>query len=252
MIDDDGPCGAGDFDGARQRQLYPRGERGTAFRPVANAFWRRFGRIAHWLSPSLIVLGTAAIAATNTGSTQSGIGSRRPVPGGADACFRSRASTDEALKPHLPALEQDGFRPIRCWRRCGRRRSGGKGRHGRRSHGFSADRPQFGTARPSAMWRAARCLSAVDTGTYEQVCGRGGGPDRTRRPPLRHSAREALGLSAYKAGTSPREGVVPGDRRRRDRATQCRNRAQMLLDNIAASGKALLNPAKGRAEGTDA
>ena len=57
--------------------------------------------------------------------------------------------------------------------------------------------------------------------------------------PMRHSAREVLGLSAYKAGDFARakewfEQVVNDAEAPRNLS----NRAQMLLDLIAASGKA--------------
>lgn len=94
---------------------------------------------------------------------------------------------------------------------------------------------------PEAMRDVARLRGAwllIDTGTYEQVSAEAevltGGNHA-----LRNSAREALGLAAYKAGDMVRsrewfQAIA-------DDATAPRNvasRAQIMLDNIAASGKA--------------
>lgn len=90
--------------------------------------------------------------------------------------------------------------------------------------------------RDVAHIRAAWLL--IDNGTYEQVStevealavpGQG----------LRHSAREALGLAAYKAGQMERarewfQQITEDSEAPRNVA----NRAQIMLDNIAAAGKA--------------
>ena len=96
-------------------------------------------------------------------------------------------------------------------------------------------------AAPEAMRDVARLRAAwllIDTGTYEQVSAEAevltGGNHA-----LRNSAREALGLAAYKADDMARakewfQAIA-------DDATAPRNvanRAQIMLDNIAASGKA--------------
>lgn len=97
------------------------------------------------------------------------------------------------------------------------------------------------TSLPEALRDAARLRAAyllVDAGTYDQVSAEVeqlAVPQNT----MRHSAREALGLSAYKAGDIAKakswfQQIV-------DDAQSPRNvagRAQMLLDVIAASGKA--------------
>jgi hypothetical protein len=78
----------------------------------------------------------------------------------------------------------------------------------------------------------------IDTGTYEQVSAEAEVLTGANHA-LRNSAREALGLSAYKAGDMVRskewfQAIA-------DDATAPRNvtsRAQIMLDNIAASGKA--------------
>ncbi|WP_275784064.1 tetratricopeptide repeat protein [Pararhizobium gei] len=90
--------------------------------------------------------------------------------------------------------------------------------------------------RDASRLRAAYLL--VDTGTYEQVSAEA---EQLAVPAngMRHSAREALGLSAYKAGDMAK--AKTWFRQIADDAETPRNvanRAQMLLDLIAASGKA--------------
>ncbi|MCM2473057.1 tetratricopeptide repeat protein [Rhizobium sp. CG5] len=104
---------------------------------------------------------------------------------------------------------------------------------------FSAigkDTSVMDVVRSVARMRAAWLL--IDTGTYEQVSAE---VESMATPlnALRHSAREALGLSAYKAGDMVRarewfEQITEDAEAPRNVAT----RAQALLDNIAASGKA--------------
>lgn len=96
-------------------------------------------------------------------------------------------------------------------------------------------------ALPQAMRDAARMRAAyllVDNGTYEQVSAEA---EQLAVPAngMRHSAREALGLAAYKAGDMPKaktwfQQIVDDAETPRNLA----NRAQMLLDLIIASGKA--------------
>ncbi|OJF95520.1 tetratricopeptide repeat protein [Pararhizobium antarcticum] len=90
--------------------------------------------------------------------------------------------------------------------------------------------------RDAARMRAAYLL--VDTGTYEQVSAE---VEQMAVPAgaMRHSAREVLGLAAYKAGDMPKaktwfQQIADDAESPRNLA----NRAQMLLDLIAASGKA--------------
>ncbi|MCD1263272.1 tetratricopeptide repeat protein [Shinella sp. AETb1-6] len=89
--------------------------------------------------------------------------------------------------------------------------------------------------RDAARLRAAYLL--VDTGTYEQVSAE---VEQLTTPQsaTRHSAREVLGLSAYKHGDYARakewfDAILNDNETPRNVA----NRAQMLLDLIAASGK---------------
>jgi len=96
------------------------------------------------------------------------------------------------------------------------------------------------TSVPQALRDAARLRAAyllVDTGTYEQVSAEAE-QLATPQDALRHSAREVLGLSAYKHEDYKRakewfEAILNDSEAPRNLA----NRAQKLLDLIAASGK---------------
>lgn len=104
---------------------------------------------------------------------------------------------------------------------------------------FTAISKQSGV--PSVIADAARLRAAfllVDTGTYQQVSALA---EEMAVPAsaFRHSAREVLGLSAYKAGDFAKarqwfQAIVSDQQSPRNIA----NRAQMMLDNIEASGKA--------------
>ncbi len=93
---------------------------------------------------------------------------------------------------------------------------------------------------PQALRDAARLRGAyllVDTGSYEQVSAEAE-QLATPQSALRHSAREALGLSAFKHEDYARakewfDAILNDSESPRNVA----NRAQMLLDLIAASGK---------------
>lgn len=90
--------------------------------------------------------------------------------------------------------------------------------------------------RDAAKMRAAWLL--IENGTYEQVSAQ---VEEMAVPTnaFRHSAREALGLAAYKAGNMAQarqwyQAIADDAQSPRNVA----NRAQMMLDNITASGKA--------------
>jgi hypothetical protein len=93
---------------------------------------------------------------------------------------------------------------------------------------------------PQALRDAARLRAAyllVDTGTYEQVSAEAE-QLATPQSSLRHSAREVLGLSAFKHEDYARakewfDAILADTESPRNVA----NRAQMLLDLIASSGK---------------
>ena len=96
------------------------------------------------------------------------------------------------------------------------------------------------TSVPQALRDAARLRAAyllVDTGSYDQVSAEAE-QLATPQGALRHSAREVLGLSAYKHEDYARakewfDAILNDSESPRNVA----NRAQMLLDLIAASGK---------------
>ena len=100
--------------------------------------------------------------------------------------------------------------------------------------GNDASAPQI--FRDMAKVRAAFLL--IDNGTYEQVSAEVEALSSDGQP-LRNSAREALGLAAYKAGNLAQAKqwfeLITGDSQA---PRNTANRAQVLLDNIAASGKA--------------
>lgn len=96
-------------------------------------------------------------------------------------------------------------------------------------------------AAPPAIRDAAKIRAGwllIETGTYEQVSAH---VEELAVPTnaFRHSAREALGLAAYKAGNMTQarqwfQAIADDAQSPRNVA----NRAQMMLDNITASGKA--------------
>lgn len=102
--------------------------------------------------------------------------------------------------------------------------------------GIGKDNSVPAVIRDVARMRAAWLL--VDNGTYEQVSAEVEAM-ATPRDALRHSAREALGLSAFKAGdmTKAREWFtqITEDT---EAPRNVASRAQMMLDTIKASGKA--------------
>ncbi|MFD1328929.1 tetratricopeptide repeat protein [Mycoplana ramosa] len=94
---------------------------------------------------------------------------------------------------------------------------------------------------PQALRDAARLRAAyllVDSGSYEDVSAEA---EQLTNPAsaMRHSAREVLGLSAYKHGDFTRAKewfeAITGDA---ESPRNLANRAQIMLDLIAASGKA--------------
>ncbi|AFL53275.1 hypothetical protein ABIE78_000835 [Sinorhizobium fredii] len=94
---------------------------------------------------------------------------------------------------------------------------------------------------PAALRDAARLRAAyllIDAGTYDQVSAE---VEQLAVPQnaMRHSAREALGLAAYKAGDFTKaKGWFQQIAEDTESPRGVVNRAQMLLDVIAASGKA--------------
>ncbi|OWV93178.1 hypothetical protein ATY81_14985 [Rhizobium sp. R72] len=96
-------------------------------------------------------------------------------------------------------------------------------------------------AAPAAVRDAAKMRAGwllIESGSYDQVSAQ---VEEMAVPgnAFRHSAREALGLAAYKAGNMSQarqwfQAIADDAQSPRNVA----NRAQMMLDNITASGKA--------------
>ncbi|OLP59441.1 hypothetical protein BJF93_12055 [Xaviernesmea oryzae] len=90
--------------------------------------------------------------------------------------------------------------------------------------------------RDAAKLRAAYLM--IDTGSYPQVAAEVE-PLAVAGNPMRHSAREVLGLSAYKAGDKEKAKswfqAIANDA---ESPRNVANRAQMLLDVIASGGDA--------------
>jgi hypothetical protein len=192
---------------------------------VRNA-WKRYSRIIIGAAV-VIVLGTAGHRLwTHWDSTQA-----------SDADQGKRDEAEAALQ----ALEQDGYGAYGILARF--RAASVLAEKGDPSGavasfktiGDDASIPE--AVRNTAKVRAAWLL--VDTGSYEDVSAMVEAM-ATPTNAMRHAAREALGLAAYKAGDMTRarewfEQIVEDAEAPRNVA----NRAQMLLDNIKASGKAL-------------
>lgn len=196
--------------------------------------WRRFGRILIGLAV-LVVLGTIGKVGYDywRDSEASAAGDKFL----AALTLAREGKNDEALAG-LTELEKDGFGSYPVLARM-------------RSASLTAETNAEGavaaftaiskdTSVPQALRDAARLRAAyllVDTGTYDQVSAEAE-QLATPQSTLRHSAREVLGLSAYKHEDYARAkewfDAIIGDN---ESPRNVANRAQMLLDLIAASGK---------------
>ncbi len=200
------------------------------------AVWTRFGSIIIGVA-ILIVLGTIGKVGYEywheTSASKSGDEFLAALT------LSRENKTDEAIAA-LTALEKDGYGayPVLAKMRAATLQAQ-KGDVAGAVQVFS-DISKDGSL-PQAMRDAARIRAAyllVDTGTYEQVSAE---VELLAVPAngLRHSAREVLGLSAYKAGDMAKaktwfQQIADDQETPRNLA----NRAQMLLDLITASGKA--------------
>lgn len=198
--------------------------------------WARYGRIAIGVAVA-IVIGTAGWRGfeywDNHNSSQSG---DRFI---AALTLASEGKNDEALAA-LGAIEKDGtgaYPVLAKMRAASVQQAKGDAAAAVEIYkqiGNDNAAPQ--AVRDLAKMRAAFIL--VDTGTYEQVSAEAEGLSAQGHV-LANSAREALGLSAYKAGNMPQakqwfqqisnDAAAPRN---------VANRAQIMLDNIAATGKA--------------
>ncbi len=200
------------------------------------AVWRRFGPLIIALAV-LIVVGTAGTRGYQYWQDSQASASGDRFLSALKDIEENRK--DEAEKT-LQALEKDGFGsyPLLASMRLATLQAE-KGDIAAAVAGFS----EIGkdTSVPEALRNAAKLRAAyllVDNGTYEQVSAE---VESLAVPTaaMRHSARETLGLAAYKAGDLVKardwfqliadDAEAPGN---------VSNRAHMMLDLITASGKA--------------
>ena len=197
--------------------------------------WRRFGRVLIGVAVAVVV---GTIGKVGYDHWRDGEASAAGDSFLAALTLASEGKTDEALSA-LTALEKDGFGayPVLARMRAASLLAE-KGDTQGAVNAFGAIAKDGSV--PQALRDAARLRAAfllVDTGTYEQVSAEA---EQLAAPQsaLRHSAREVLGLSAYRHEDYARakewfDAILADAESPRNVA----NRAQMLLDLIAASGK---------------
>ncbi|MBB4229279.1 tetratricopeptide repeat protein [Rhizobium mongolense] len=198
--------------------------------------WRRFGRYVIAIAV-LIVVGTAGKVAFDywDDNRSSGTGDQFL----AAMKLADENKSDEALAA-LATLEKEGHGayPVLARMRAASVQAQ-KGDNAAAIAAFEAigkDQSVPEAVRDAARMRAGWLL--IESGTYEQVSA---AVEEMAIPAnaFRHSAREALGLAAYKAGNMVQarqwyQAIADDAASPRNIA----NRAQIMLDNITASGKA--------------
>ncbi|MHC2296731.1 tetratricopeptide repeat protein [Rhizobium mongolense] len=198
--------------------------------------WRRFGRYIIAIAV-LIVVGTAGKVAFDywDDNRSSGTGDQFL----AAMKLADENKSDEALAA-LATLEKEGHGayPVLARMRAASVQAQ-KGDNAAAIAAFEAigkDQSVPEAVRDAARMRAGWLL--IESGTYEQVSA---AVEEMAIPAnaFRHSAREALGLAAYKAGNMVQarqwyQAIADDAASPRNIA----NRAQIMLDNITASGKA--------------
>ncbi|SCW53351.1 hypothetical protein SAMN02927900_02311 [Rhizobium mongolense subsp. loessense] len=198
--------------------------------------WRRFGRYVIAIAV-LIVVGTAGKVAFDywDDNRSSGTGDQFL----AAMKLADENKSDEALAA-LATLEKEGHGayPVLARMRAASVQAQ-KGDNATATAAFEAigkDQSVPEAVRDAARMRAGWLL--IESGTYEQVSA---AVEEMAIPAnaFRHSAREALGLAAYKAGNMVQarqwyQAIADDAASPRNIA----NRAQIMLDNITASGKA--------------
>lgn len=197
--------------------------------------WSRFGRVIIGLAV-LVVLGTAAYSGYRywAGNQASGSGDKFL----AAMTLADQNKTDDALKA-LEAIEKDGHGsyPLLAQMRAASlqaQKDPTAAANAFLAIGKNSGAPEV--VRDAARIRAGYLL--VESGTYQQVSD---AVEEMAIPSnaFRASAREVLGLAAYKAGNFAKarewyQAIADDAQSPRNIA----NRAQMMLDNITASGKA--------------
>jgi hypothetical protein len=198
--------------------------------------WRRFGRYLIALAV-LIVLGTIGYKVYEywDDNQSSGTGDKFI----AAMKLADENKNDEALAA-LETLEKEGHGAYPILARM--RAASVLAQKGDTAGAVSAfDVIGKDNAAPAAVRDAAKLRAGwllIEGGTYDQVSAH---VEEMAVPgnAFRHSAREALGLAAYKAGNMTQarqwfQAIADDAQSPRNVA----NRAQMMLDNITASGKA--------------
>ncbi|TCU17101.1 tetratricopeptide repeat protein [Rhizobium sullae] len=198
--------------------------------------WRRFGRYVIAVAV-LIVVGTAGKVAFDywDDNRSSGTGDQFL----AAMKLADENKSDEALAA-LATLEKGGHGAYPVLARM--RAASVQAQNGDNTAAIAAfeaigkDQSVPEAVRDAAKMRAGWLL--IENGTYEQVSA---AVEEMAIPAnaFRHSAREALGLAAYKAGNMAQarqwyQAIADDAASPRNIA----NRAQIMLDNITASGKA--------------
>ncbi|RVQ40929.1 hypothetical protein CN068_09290 [Sinorhizobium meliloti] len=200
------------------------------------AVWTRFGGIIIGIAV-LIVLGTVGKVGYDYWQEASSSQSGDTFLAALNLARENKS--DEALAA-LTELEKDGYGsyPVLAQLRVAtlQAQKGETDSAVAAFSGISRDTRIPAALRDAARLRAAYLL--IDAGTYEQVSSE---VEQLAVPQnaMRHSAREALGLSAYKAGDYAKakswfQQIVDDAQSPRG----IMNRAQMLLDVIASTGKA--------------
>jgi hypothetical protein len=198
--------------------------------------WKRFGRILIGAAV-LIVLGTAGYRGYEYWDSHNASQSGDRFTAALQLAAQNKP--DESLAA-LSAIEKDG---TGAYPVLAKLRAASVQADKRDTAAAVAALTEIGNdgSAPSAIRDLAKLRAAwllIDTGTYEQVAAQAEGMVAQGQM-LANSAREALGLAAYKAGNFPQakqwfkqiadDGTAPRN---------VSNRAQIMLDNIAASGKA--------------
>lgn len=197
--------------------------------------WRRFGRILIGAAV-LVVVGTIGKVSYDywRDSKTSAAGDEFLIA----LTLADQGKNDEAMAA-LDKLEKEGFGayPVLARMRTASLKAEGGDVDGAVA-AFTAIAKD--TSVPAALRDAARLRAAyllVDAGSYEQVSAEAE-QLATPQGAMRHSAREVLGLSAYRHEDFARarewfEAILADAETPRNVA----NRAQMLLDLMTASGK---------------
>lgn len=198
--------------------------------------WQRYGRFVIVLA-AVIVVGTAGERIYAWWSSNQASASGDQFLAAVDLAKQSKP--DEALAA-LSQLEKDGFGAYPVLARM--RAAALKAEKGDQA-GAVADYTGIAKdgAIPAAIQDVAHLRAAwllADTAKYEQVSAEAEALTATTNP-LRHSAREVLGISAYHGGDFKRAKqwftAITGDPQT---PRNVGRRAEMLLDVINASGKA--------------